>query len=77
MKNVGLYSGVHDPSIHNRGISHWKQNSLFSCKCWQHSNLSWTKDHVSMGSISATELNKVLDNLEYILRIELLTACQP
>ena len=29
-----------------------------------------------MGSISGRKLNKVLDNLEYILAIELLTACQ-
>jgi histidine ammonia-lyase len=34
------------------------------------------EDHVSMGSISGRKLNKVLDNLEYILAIELLTACQ-
>jgi len=29
-----------------------------------------------MGSISGRKLNRVLDNLEYILAIELLTACQ-
>ena len=29
-----------------------------------------------MGSISGRKLNKVLDNLEYILAIELLCACQ-
>jgi histidine ammonia-lyase len=29
-----------------------------------------------MGSISGRKLHKVLDNLEYILAIELLTACQ-
>ena len=29
-----------------------------------------------MGSISGRKLNEVLDNLEYILAIELLTACQ-
>ena len=29
-----------------------------------------------MGSISGRKLNMVLDNLEYILAIELLTACQ-
>jgi histidine ammonia-lyase len=34
------------------------------------------EDHVSMGSISGRKLNKVLDNLEYILAIELLAACQ-
>jgi histidine ammonia-lyase len=34
------------------------------------------EDHVSMGSIGGRKLNKVLDNLEYILAIELLTACQ-
>ena len=34
------------------------------------------EDHVSMGSISGRKLNKVLDNLEYIFAIELLTACQ-
>jgi histidine ammonia-lyase len=34
------------------------------------------EDHVSMGSISGRKLNKVLDNLEYILAIELLSASQ-
>lgn len=34
------------------------------------------EDHVSMGSISGRKLNKVLDNLEFILAIELLSACQ-
>ncbi|MBL7747253.1 MAG: aromatic amino acid lyase, partial [Chitinophagaceae bacterium] len=34
------------------------------------------EDHVSMGSISGRKLNRVLDNLEYILAIELLSACQ-
>ena len=34
------------------------------------------EDHVSMGSISGRKLNQVLDNLEYILAIELLSACQ-
>jgi histidine ammonia-lyase len=34
------------------------------------------EDHVSMGSISGRKLNIVLDNLEYILAIELMTACQ-
>jgi histidine ammonia-lyase len=29
-----------------------------------------------MGSISGRKLNQVIDNLEYILAIELLTACQ-
>ena len=29
-----------------------------------------------MGSISGRKLSKVLDNLEYVLAIELLTACQ-
>ncbi|MGB8192251.1 MAG: aromatic amino acid lyase, partial [Chitinophagaceae bacterium] len=34
------------------------------------------EDHVSMGSISGRKLNNVIDNLEYILAIELMTACQ-
>jgi histidine ammonia-lyase len=34
------------------------------------------EDHVSMGSISGRKLEMVLDNLEYILAIELMTACQ-
>jgi histidine ammonia-lyase len=34
------------------------------------------EDHVSMGSISGRKLNRVIDNLEYILAIELLCACQ-
>ncbi|HYK46412.1 MAG TPA: aromatic amino acid lyase, partial [Parafilimonas sp.] len=34
------------------------------------------EDHVSMGSISGRKLCQVLDNLEYILAIELMSACQ-
>ena len=34
------------------------------------------EDHVSMGSISARKFNTVLNNLEYILSIELLLAAQ-
>src|ERR1700709_404125 len=34
------------------------------------------EDHVSMGSISGRKLEMVLGNLEYILAIELLTACK-
>ena len=34
------------------------------------------EDHVSMGAISGRKLNRVLDNLEFILAIELLSACQ-
>ena len=34
------------------------------------------EDHVSMGSISGRKLGRVMDNLEYILAIELLSACQ-
>ena len=34
------------------------------------------EDHVSMGSISARKLNTVIDNLEYILAIELMSSCQ-
>lgn len=34
------------------------------------------EDHVSMGSVSALKLLKVLENVEHVLAIELLTACQ-
>ena len=34
------------------------------------------EDHVSMGSISGRKLNQILDNLEFILSIELMSACQ-
>ncbi len=34
------------------------------------------EDHVSMGSISGRKFNQVLDNVERILAIELMYACQ-
>jgi histidine ammonia-lyase len=34
------------------------------------------EDHVSMGSVSALKLLRVLENVEHVLAIELLTACQ-
>jgi len=34
------------------------------------------EDHVSMGSISGRKLSRIIDNLEYVLAIELMSACQ-
>ena len=76
MKDVGLNSGFMIPQYttaalvtENKTFVSLQVLIVFQLHLGQ-------EDHVSMGSISGRKLNRVLDNLEYILAIELLSACQ-
>ena len=76
MKNVGLNSGFMIPQYTTAALTTENKTLCFPASADSIPTSLGQEDHVSMGSISARKLNKVLDNLEYILAIELLTACQ-
>ena len=76
MKNVGLNSGFMIPQYTTAALVTENKTLCFPASADSIPTSSGQEDHVSMGSISGRKLGKVLDNLEYILAIELLTACQ-
>ncbi|HLX90385.1 MAG TPA: histidine ammonia-lyase [Puia sp.] len=76
MKNVGLNSGFMIPQYTTAALVTENKTLCFPPSVDSIPTSLGQEDHVSMGSISGRKLNRVLDNLEYILAIELLTACQ-
>ena len=76
MKNVGLNSGFMLPQYTTAALVTENKTLCFPASADSIPTSVGQEDHVSMGSISGRKLNRVLDNLEYILAIELLTACQ-
>jgi histidine ammonia-lyase len=76
MKNVGLNSGFMIPQYTTAALVTENKTLCFPASADSIPTSLGQEDHVSMGSISGRKLYKVLDNLEYILAIELMTACQ-
>jgi histidine ammonia-lyase len=76
MKNVGLNSGFMIPQYTTAALVTENKTLCFPASADSIPTSLGQEDHVSMGSISGRKLNQVLDNLEYILAIELMTACQ-
>ena len=76
MKDVGLNSGFMIPQYTTAALVTENKTLCFPASADSIPTSLGQEDHVSMGSISGRKLNKVLDNLECILAIELLTACQ-
>jgi histidine ammonia-lyase len=76
MKNVGLNSGFMIPQYTTAALVTENKTLCFPASADSIPTSLGQEDHVSMGSISGRKLNKVLDNLEYILAIELMSACQ-
>ena len=76
MKNVGLNSGFMIPQYTTAALVTENKTLCFPASADSIPTSLGQEDHVSMGSISGRKLKRVLDNLEYILAIELLTACQ-
>jgi len=76
MNNVGLNSGFMIPQYTTAALVTENKTLCFPASADSIPTSLGQEDHVSMGSISGRKLNKVLDNLEYILAIELLSACQ-
>lgn len=76
MKNVGLNSGFMIPQYTTAALVTENKTLCFPASADSIPTSLGQEDHVSMGSISGRKLNQVLDNLEFILAIELLSACQ-
>lgn len=76
MNKVGLNSGFMIPQYTTAALVSENKTLCFPSSADSIPTSLGQEDHVSMGSISGRKLNKVLDNLEYILAIELLSACQ-
>lgn len=76
MKDVGLNSGFMIPQYTTAALVTENKTLCFPASADSIPTSLGQEDHVSMGSISGRKLNKVLDNLENILAIELLSACQ-
>src|SRR6476660_6135356 len=76
MKNVGLNSGFMIPQYTTAALVTENKTLCFPASADSIPTSLGQEDHVSMGSISGRKLDKILDNLEFILAIELMTACQ-
>jgi histidine ammonia-lyase len=76
MKDVGLNSGFMIPQYTTAALVTENKTLCFPASADSIPTSLGQEDHVSMGSISGRKLNQVLKNLEYILAIELLCACQ-
>ena len=76
MKDVGLNSGFMIPQYTTAALVSENKTLCFPASADSIPTSLGQEDHVSMGSISGRKLNRVLDNLEYIMAIELLSACQ-
>lgn len=76
MKNVGLNSGFMIPQYTTAALVTENKTLCFPASVDSIPTSLGQEDHVSMGSISGRKLSQVLDNLEYILAIELMSACQ-
>jgi len=76
MHNVGLNSGFMIPQYTTAALVTENKTLCFPASADSIPTSLGQEDHVSMGSISGRKLSQVLDNLEHILAIELLSACQ-
>jgi len=76
MKKVGLNSGFMIPQYTTAALVTENKTLCFPASADSIPTSLGQEDHVSMGSISGRKLNQVLENLENILAIELLTSCQ-
>ena len=76
MKDVGLNSGFMIPQYTTAALVTENKTLCFPASADSIPTSLGQEDHVSMGSISGRKLNRVLDNLEFIMAIELMSACQ-
>ncbi|HEY4064273.1 MAG TPA: histidine ammonia-lyase [Puia sp.] len=76
MSNVGLNSGFMIPQYTTAALVTENKTLCFPASVDSIPTSLGQEDHVSMGSISGRKLSQVLGNLEYILAIELMSACQ-
>lgn len=76
MQDIGLNSGFMIPQYTSAALVSENKALCYPASADSIPTSLGQEDHVSMGSISSRKLNQVLDNLEQILAIELVTAAQ-
>src|SRR5687767_9086617 len=76
MRNVGLNSGFMIPQYTTAALVTENKTLCYPASADSIPTSLGQEDHVSMGSISGRKLFRVLDNLEFILAIELMCASQ-
>ncbi len=76
LKETGLNSGFMIPQYTTAALVSENKSLCFPASADSIPTSLGQEDHVSMGSISGRKLNQVIDNLEYILAIELLYGTQ-
>lgn len=76
LEDTGLNSGFMIPQYTTAALVSENKTLCFPASADSIPTSLGQEDHVSMGSISGRKLHTVLDNLEYILAIELLYAAQ-
>ncbi len=76
LDDTGLNSGFMIPQYTTAALVSENKSLCFPASADSIPTSLGQEDHVSMGSISGRKLHMVLDNLEYILAIELLYAAQ-
>ncbi|MGA1847080.1 histidine ammonia-lyase [Deferribacter abyssi] len=76
MKDTGVNSGFMIPQYTSAALVTENKTLCFPASADSVPTSMGQEDHVSMGSVSGRKLNKVLDNLENILAVELVCAAQ-
>ncbi len=76
MKRIGINSGFMIPQYTSAALVSENKGLCFPASCDSIPTSLGQEDHVSMGSISARKLNKIIDNLENILSVEMVSAAQ-
>ncbi|GGG95148.1 histidine ammonia-lyase [Parapedobacter pyrenivorans] len=76
IRDAGLNSGFMIPQYTAAALVSENKTLCFPASADSIPTSLGQEDHVSMGSISGRKLNRVIDNLEYVLAIELLYAAQ-
>ena len=76
LKDVGINSGFMITQYLTAALTSENKTLSFPASADSIPTSLGQEDHVSMGSISARKFNKILDNLSYVLAVELLLAAQ-
>ncbi len=76
MKNTGINSGFMIPQYTSAALVSENKSLVYPASADSIPTSLGQEDHVSMGSISSRKLNMIIDNLEYILAVEMVCAAQ-
>lgn len=76
MRNTGINSGFMIPQYTSAALASENKSLVWPASADSIPTSLGQEDHVSMGSISGRKFNMILDNLEYILAVELICAAQ-